>query len=161
MSDSIAMWLSGQWLEIASLLIASAALYYARQAHHSSVSTAAQQRAAELTALRIQAKSGLNEVHHSLIALRRDCQANRAEWKLHEHRNGPVLGQMKPMFHLSPSDKVQHRGTKVFESLGQRYSGLDTMKTGELEMLVNEARKASLQIMALAGELEGPPNYSR
>ena len=49
MIDSAAKWFSGQWLEIASLLIANAALFYARQALHSSVASAEQARAAELT----------------------------------------------------------------------------------------------------------------
>lgn len=88
-----------------------------------------------------------------------NCQANNAEWQAHEFRHGPVLGHMKPMFHTTPSDKVQHRGQTILASLSQSYSAIDTKTTSELEKLVNEARAASLQIMALARELEGPPVY--
>ena len=161
MSDSVAMWIFGPVLAVGSFIATCAALFYAHLAYRSSVKNSEQARAAELTSLRILAKAGLDDAQRSLIALKTDCQANRAEWETHDFRHVPDLGRMQSMFKTTPTDKVQQRGQTILANISQAYSTLDAKTKNELETLVNEARTASLQIMALAGELQGPPDYRR
>ena len=120
MSDSVTMWVIGQVLAIGSFFATCAALFYAHLAYRSSTRNTEQAQAAELTSLRIQAKAGLDDAQRSLFALKANCQANRADWRTHEFRQGPALGRMEPMFRTTPTDKVQHRGQAILEKLGSR-----------------------------------------
>ena len=159
MNDNIVMWLFGPVLAVGSFIVTCAALFYAHLAYRSSVKSAEQARAAELTSLRIQAKTGLDDAQRSLIALKTDCQANRAEWQRYERQLPPLRSQS--MINLWPDAEVVALAHNMLDKLVQSYDAVDTMTPSELEELLQEARTTSMKVLALAGELEAPPNQLR
>ena len=161
MSDSVAMWLLGPVLAVGSFIATCAALFYAHLAYRSSVKNTEQARAAELTSLRIQAKAGLGEAQRSLLALQTSAQASRTEWASHERKQRPVLGPIRDGYSQTSNPKTLGRGHTIFRTLEQSFANVESMKPTELETLMQDARAASLRILSLAGEFQGPPEYFR
>lgn len=113
------------------------------------------QRHAELTSLRIQTNAGLSDAQLSLFALEADCQANRSQWASYERKLPPLRPQS--MFKSWPNAKVQNRARSLLHDLSTSFPSVESMTALELEKLLQETRNTSLQIRALAGDLEGPP----
>lgn len=57
------------------------------------------------------------------------------------------------MFSPSYSDTVAAKGQKLLQDLGEDYSNIDELGLHELEELMRKAKLASLNIQALASEL--------
>lgn len=154
-------WLSKPWIANLIQLFTIPAFVFAWLAHRSSVKNYEQARAAELTSLRIQAKAGLGEAQRSLLALQTSAQASRAEWANHERKQGMLLGPIRDGYAQSPNPLTLGQGHAILRKLEQSFANVESMKPTELETLMQDARAASIQILSLAGEFQGPPNYSR
>jgi hypothetical protein len=155
---SIALeWFTFKWLEISTLIIAFGGLLYAHLAYRTSERGLTQAKLAELTSLRIQAKSGLNDARQAQVSLELTCQIYRANWANY-NRKQPQLSKMHTgIFQRSPTDAVQFEGKKLLEQLSAPSENLDAMDLQALEALMQKAKATSLSIQALAGKLESPP----
>ena len=70
------------------------------------------------------------------------------------------LGPIQDGYGRTPNPKTLARGHALFGALENSFANVESMMPEELEALMQQARAASLQILSLAGELQGPPNYS-
>ena len=62
------------------------------------------------------------------------------------------------MFNLWPNAKVAAKARTLLEKLSQSYALIETKTEAELEVLLQEAFIASLQMSELAESLETPPD---
>lgn len=156
MLEVVIDWMANHWLELASVVIAIVALFYAALAYNSSRDTATAARTSELVNLRIQAKSSLAEAKRSFLSLRSSCQASRADWDQYARKHLPSLGS-RPVVELSSISQVQREGAALLREVSQYFAPVDEMEAAQLEKGFQDAKAAALEIERLAGRLEGPP----
>jgi len=156
MLEVVIDWMANQWLALASLFIATAALFYTALAHNSSRNAATAARTSELANLRIQAKSGLAEANRSFLSLRSSCQASRADWDQYARKHMPSLGP-GPVAELSNITQVEREGDALLHEISRYFAPVDEMNAAQLEKGFQDAKAAALEIERLAGRLEGPP----
>lgn len=157
MDSFILDWLARHWLEIASIPLATAALTYAHLAYRASMRGLSHATMAELNAVRIKAKEGLNEAHQALVSLQLACQDSRAKWESHRKKNRQLLTFSGWPSEQSPNDRVEGEGRQFLAQLSTAAESVDKMSLQELEALLQQAKTTALQIQALAGRLESPP----
>jgi hypothetical protein len=150
-------WISHKWLETGSFFITCAALFYAHLAYRTSERGLDHAKQAELTSLRIQAKSGVNDARQALGSLELTCQIYRANWANYERTQPLLANRPVGLLNRSPIDAVQFEGRKLLEQLSASGEAVDTMDLQALEALMQEAKATSLRIQALSGKLESPP----
>ncbi|WP_339757993.1 hypothetical protein [uncultured Hoeflea sp.] len=152
-------WMASQWLELASLLIAIAALFYAALANNSSRKATTAAQASDLANLRIQANQCLAEANRSLLSLHSSCKANRADWEQFERKHMPSLGWTRPEPEQSNIAQVEREGNVLLQEIEDYFAPVDEMNAAQLEKGVQNARAAALEIEKLAGRLDGPPTH--
>lgn len=152
-------WMASQWLELASLLIAIAALFYAALAYNSSRKATAAARTSDLANLRIQANLCLAEANRSLLSLHSSCKANRANWEQYKRKHMPSLGGTWLAPEYSNIAQVEREGNVLLQEIENYFAPVDKMNAAQLEKGVQDARAAALEIEKLAGRLEGPPTH--
>lgn len=145
--------LAAKWLEVSTLIVACGGLVYAHLAFRTSKRGLNQATRAELTNLRILAKAGLNDAEQSFVSLQLNCAIHRAATEGERLRKGLTLSSSKGLFGLQPSDTVAAKGQKLLQDLGEDYANIDELGLHELEELMRKAKLASLNIQALASEL--------
>lgn len=157
--DAALVWLMRQWLEIAGFAATCAALFYAHLAYKNSAAGLAQARKAEITSVRLQTKTALNDARQSQVSLELRCQLCRASWDSHERKQPVRIGAPGSLglFERSPIDALKHEGWALLQQLDDASVNVDTMDLHALEALQQRAKATSLEIQALAGKLEGPP----
>jgi hypothetical protein len=146
-----------KWLEIITLVVAFGGLLYAHLSYRTSKRGLAQGAQAELNTLRIQAKAGLNDARQSQVALDLTCQIYRANWASHARKQGVTLSAPVGLHGHAPTDAVQFEGRKLLQQITASGENLDAMDLQALEMFLQHAKAASLNIQALAGKLASPP----
>ena len=157
MLEVVIDWMANQWLELASLVIATAALFYAALAYNSSRNAAKAARTSDLANLRIQAKLSLAEANRRFLKLCSSCQASRADWEQHKRKHMPSLGGTWPAPELSNIAQVQREGAVLLQEISQYFVPVEEMNAAQLESGFQDAKAAALEIEKLAGRLEGPP----
>lgn len=156
MFEAVIEWLGSQWLELASVLLACVALFYAHLAYRSSVQNFAESREVQLTELRVQANEALANAVHSFMDLESKCRQSRVAWEQFEMLELPPLAPRVSAFRRFPSDRTRHKGSSLLQDLQNRPGLIESMSAKELEAALHAARVASLKIMALAAEIEPP-----
>jgi len=159
MLEVVIDWMANQWLELASLLIAIVALFYAALAYNSSRNATTAARASNLANLRIQAKLTLSEANRSLFSLHSSCQASRADWEQYKRKHMPSLGGTRPAPELTNIAQVEREGAVLLQEIEDYFAPIDEMNATQLEKGFQDARVAALEIEKLAGRLEGPPTF--
>ncbi len=152
-------WLTNQWLEVASLAIAIAALIYAALAHNAAKSAALAAKEADLSRLRLQASSSLAEAKRSFLSLKNDCQANRVSWKRYKNEHLPSLTLQQPE-ELKALAVLERHGAELLRGVDQSFVGVDEMGAKQLETKIAQAKKATLEIEGLSLQLAQPPNFT-
>lgn len=148
------------WLEGVTLFLTVLAVIYAHLAYRSSVASAAQARAAELTSLKIQANTTLDDAGRAMLTVRSACQANHQEWTSHAGRQPMMLTGLHDMVQERKSAPVERQGHILLAKL-QDVFAMDEAKTpGDYEAIIKHARAVTSQIMGLTRQLESPPEYS-
>lgn len=149
-------WVLGRWLELGSFIATCVAIFYAHLAYRSSVKSGLQAQAAGLVSLRVQAKSAFTEAQRGYVLFEAACRANRSQWVRYERGLPPLRNPS--MFNLWPNAKVAAKALTLLEKLSQSYALIETKTEVELEVLLQEAFIASLQMSELAESLETPPD---
>ncbi|PZX21386.1 hypothetical protein H9N28_11020 [Rhodobacter capsulatus] len=147
------------WFEGVTLFLTVLAVLYAHLAYRSSVKSAAQARAAELTSLKIQANTVLDDVYRALLALRSACQANHQEWIRHEGRRPMMLSGPQGMFAEMKSAPIERQGHILWAQLKDVFAKDEAKTPADYEALIKQAREVASQIMGLTAQLESPPAY--
>lgn len=153
MIETALKFFADKWLEAITLIVAFGGLFYAHLSYRVSSKGLDQAQAAQLTNLRIQAKSSLSDAEQSLVSLQLNCAIHHAATEGERRIRGLTLASPKGMFGQSPSDKVAAKGHKLLQDLGARFATIDQMNSQELEELMRMAKVTSLRIQSLASGL--------
>lgn len=144
------------FFEIASLLIATAALVYAALALRVAKEALVSGRGADLLALKLRAQEGRVRAERSFLSLQSACHEMRARWDLHHDRHYPKLGNQdfrnKETRHIS---QVERQGRELLRPLE---FGLSSPEAGSatLEEYIHRAEKAAVEIEQLTLQLSPP-----
>lgn len=139
------------------LFLTALAVIYAHLAYRSSVTSAAQARAAELTSLKIQANAALDEAGRAMLAVRSACQANDGEWSNHLSRQPMVLLAAHAMFPERKSAPVERQGQILLAQLQDAFAKDEAKTPPDYEALIKQARAVASEIVGLTSQLESPP----
>lgn len=152
----LADWLTVQWMEVASLLIAIFALIYAAFAHHSAKQAAESAKTSDTLNLRGQAKSALSEARSKFLMLQGDCRLVKDSWEIYERKHLPKLGRAK-LDAQNNIQEIERRGAVILSKAQQEFGEVDDLNSEHLMQLIETANVSKLEFERLSGRLERPP----
>ena len=155
--------IEGYIFEVASLLIAAAALVFAALAFRDSRRTLQIAKESDLTALKLKALEGRAKAERSYLSLLTACNDMREQWEAYHNRQRtrPVLGagfglrddRLDDTRHIS---NVENEGRKLLKPLAHDLSELGGMDDSALEEYIQLADQSALRIEQLAFRLSPP-----
>jgi len=150
-------WFLSNWMEVASLVIAITALIYAALAHSSAKRSSRAAEISDNTSFKIQANSALVEAESEFIRLKMNCQTKREAWDVYKRKHLPPLSTNQPDG-LKSIDDVLQRGNAILHEVQQNSVRDGDLDSKQLADVIRKANAASLELQALSGRLERPPN---
>lgn len=156
MHMQLADWLSVQWMEVASLLIAIIALIFAALAYHLTKQAADSAKISDTLNLRGQAKSALSEARSKFLMLQGDCRMVKDSWDIYERKHLPSL--RRPNLDAQNNiQEIERRGAAILSKAQQEFGEVDDLNSEQLMQLIETADASKLEFERLSGRLERPP----
>ena len=150
-------------IEVASLLLAAAALVYAALAFRASRQALETAKESDLAALKLKANEGWAKAERSFLSLQTACRDMLERWEAHHNRQRtkPVLGagfevrddRLDDTHHILV---VEDEGRNLLKPLANDLSELGNMDGCALEAYIQLADRSALRIEQLELRLSPP-----
>jgi hypothetical protein len=147
------------FFEIASLLLAAAALYYAARAFRVANRALLTSQESDKVTLKLKAQEGRAQAERSFLTLQSACHDMRAQWDVHHGRHFPSLGD--PSFSRDDTAhiiEVEAEGRKLLAPLALNLSDMGSLDVADLEDYIQRADQSAVRIEQLAFRLTPPRN---
>lgn len=143
-----------------SILIGTIGAVYAALAYHVAKQAMRSVAASELSNLKIKARETQGVAEKSLVGLKANCGAVRAQWEAYACRHFPLLGRDEQLRqntqHIS---SIERRGAEAFRSISCDSASIDSLSTSELQAFIMRASEVSLTIDRLSLNLSPPAPF--
>jgi len=145
------------FFEVASFLLAAAALYYAALAFRVAKRTLLTTQESDIVTLKLKAHEGRVQAERSFLSLQSACHDMRNQWDVHHGRHFPTMGAQEfrrdDTRHIA---EVENEGRRLLKPLALNLSEMGTLDVAELEDYIHRADQSVVRIAQLAFRLSPP-----
>ena len=145
------------FFEVASLLFAAAALYYAALAFRVAKRALLTAHESDVVTLKLKAHEGRAQAERSFLPLQSACHNMRSQWDVHHGRHFPRMGvkdfRRDDTRHITD---VENEGCKLLKPLALNLSELGALDVAELENYIQRADQIAVRIEQLIFQLSPP-----
>jgi len=145
------------FFDMASLLMAVAALIYAARAFRVAKQAIEIAKESDLINLKMKAQDGRAKAERSFTSLQSACRNVRDKWEVHHQNHYPLFGHHD--FRNDDTDHialVEREGRKLLKPLAISQVKMKTMKPDDLEVYIAQTEAVARQIDKLALRLHSP-----
>ena len=157
MLERVAGLFEDYFFEVASLLLAAVALYYAALAFRVAKRALLTAQESDIVTLKLKAHEGRAKAERSFLSLQSACHDVRRQWEVHHDRYFPQLGihdfRQDETRHIT---EVENEGRQLLKPLALNLSDMGALDVAELENYIQRADQSAVRIEQLTFRLSPP-----